>query len=56
MTRKELADALLADKGLLPYIVHQGLYLTGTRPFWRNKSNSFRPRPDSSRLVYPLFL
>ena len=40
MTREELTDALLADQGLLPYIVRQGSQLTGTRPFWKNKSNS----------------
>lgn len=42
MTRKELTDALLADQGLLPYIVRQGSQLTGTRPFWKNKSNSLQ--------------
>ena len=42
MTREELADALLADEGLLPYIVRQGSHLTGTRPFWKNKSNSLQ--------------
>jgi ATP-dependent DNA helicase PIF1 len=40
MTREELADTLLADEGLLLYIVPQGSHLTGTRPFWKNKSNS----------------
>jgi hypothetical protein len=33
MNREELAEALLADEGLLPYIVRQGSHLTGTRPF-----------------------
>ena len=42
MTREELTDALLADEGLLPYIVRQGSHLTGTRPFWKNKSNSLQ--------------
>lgn len=42
MTREELTDALLADQGLLPYIVRQGSHLTGTRPFWKNKSNSLQ--------------
>jgi hypothetical protein len=42
MTREELTNALLADQGLLPYIVRQGSYLTGTRPFWKNKSNSLQ--------------
>jgi ATP-dependent DNA helicase PIF1 len=42
MTREELADALLADEGLLPYTVRQGSHLTGRRPFWKNKSNSLQ--------------
>jgi hypothetical protein len=42
MNREELAEALLADEGLLPYIVRQGSHLTGTRPFWKNKSNSLQ--------------
>lgn len=42
MNREELADAPLADEGLLPYIVRQGSHLTGTRPFWKNKSNSLQ--------------
>jgi ATP-dependent DNA helicase PIF1 len=42
MTRDELTDALLADEGLLPQIVRQGSHLNGTRPFWRNKSNSLQ--------------
>jgi ATP-dependent DNA helicase PIF1 len=42
MTRDELRDALLADEGLLAQIVRQGSHLNGTRPFWRNKSNSLQ--------------
>jgi hypothetical protein len=41
MTREELADALLADVGLLPYIV---------------RAIAYTPRPASSRPVCPLFL
>jgi hypothetical protein len=40
LTREELAIALADDETLLPQIVRQGSGLTGTRPFWRNKSNS----------------
>ena len=39
LSRDELTEALLADEALLPQIVRQGSALTGTRPFWRNKSN-----------------
>jgi ATP-dependent DNA helicase PIF1 len=39
LSRDELTEALLTDEALLPQIVRQGSYLTGTRPFWRNKSN-----------------
>ena len=39
LSRDELTEALLTDEGLLPQIVRQGSDLTGTRPFWRNKSN-----------------
>ena len=39
LDREELADALQADESLLPQIVRQGSSLTGTRPFWRNKSS-----------------
>jgi hypothetical protein len=42
LTREELAEALLADKTLLPQIVRQGFALSGTRPFWRNKSNGLQ--------------
>lgn len=42
MSREELTEALLADEGLLPQIIYQGSHLTGTRPFWRNKSNSLQ--------------
>jgi ATP-dependent DNA helicase PIF1 len=42
LSREELTDALLADEALLPQIVRQGSDLTGTRPFWRNKSNSLQ--------------
>jgi hypothetical protein len=42
LTRDELAEALLADDALLSQIVRQGSDLTGTRPFWRNKSNSLQ--------------
>src|ERR1700733_14674034 len=38
MTRGELSGAPLADGGLLPFILRQGSQLTGTRPFWKNKS------------------
>ncbi|KIX09357.1 uncharacterized protein Z518_00436 [Rhinocladiella mackenziei CBS 650.93] len=39
LSREELTEALLADEALLPQIVRQGSDLTGTRPFWRSKSN-----------------
>ncbi|KIX09923.1 uncharacterized protein Z518_01004 [Rhinocladiella mackenziei CBS 650.93] len=39
LSREELTEALLADDALLPQIVRQGSDLTGTRPFWRSKSN-----------------
>jgi hypothetical protein len=57
MTRDELTDALLSDEGLLPQIVRQGSHLNGTRPFWRNKSNSLQAQarflsPDTS----PIFV
>jgi hypothetical protein len=39
ISRDELTEALLADEALLPQIVRQGSALTGTRLFWRNKSN-----------------
>lgn len=42
MSREELTEALLTDEGLLPYIVCQGSDLTGTWPFWKNKSNSLQ--------------
>jgi ATP-dependent DNA helicase PIF1 len=42
LSREELATALEEDESLLPYIVRQGSSLTGTRPFWRNKSNSLQ--------------
>src|SRR5271168_3662376 len=42
LSRDELTEALLADEALLPQIVRQGSTLTGTRPFWRNKSNSLQ--------------
>ena len=42
MSREELTDALQADTGLTAQIVRQGSDLTGTRPFWRNKSNSLQ--------------
>jgi hypothetical protein len=40
LSREELAEALLTDDALLPQIVRQGSALTGTRPYWRNKSSS----------------
>ena len=40
LTRKELTAALQDDTQLVDQIVRQGSDLTGTRPFWRNKSNS----------------
>jgi Helitron helicase-like domain at N-terminus len=42
MSREELTDALSTDEGLLSHIVRQGSLLSGTRPFWRNKSNSLQ--------------
>jgi hypothetical protein len=42
LSRDELAEALLADEGLLPQIVRQGSDLTGTRPYWKNRSNSLQ--------------
>jgi hypothetical protein len=40
LSREDLLEALEANESLLPYIVWQGSCLTGTRPFWTNKSNS----------------
>ena len=40
MSRDELATALQADERLVDHVVRQGAQLTGTRPFWRRKSNS----------------
>ena len=40
MNREELTAALQADSQLIDLVVRQGSELTGTRPFWRNKSNS----------------
>ncbi len=40
LTREELTAALQDDTQLVDQIVRQGSDLTGTRPFWRNKSNS----------------
>jgi hypothetical protein len=42
LTRDELAEALLTGDALLPQIVRQGSHLSGTRPFWRHKSNSLQ--------------
>ena len=42
LSREELTEALLADESLLPHIVRQGSKLSGTRPFWRNKSSSLQ--------------
>jgi len=42
LSRDELAEALLTDETLLPQIVRQGSGLSGTRPFWRNKSDSLQ--------------
>jgi ATP-dependent DNA helicase PIF1 len=42
LSREELTEALLTDEALLPQIVRQGSHLTGTRPYWRNKSNSLQ--------------
>jgi hypothetical protein len=42
MTREELGDALQADDSLLSDIVRVGTPLVGTRPFWRNHSNSLQ--------------
>ena len=39
LSRDELTEALLTDDALLPQIVRQGSDLTGTCPFWRNRSN-----------------
>jgi hypothetical protein len=38
--REELTAALQADSHLIDQVVRQGSELTGTRPFWRNKTNS----------------
>ena len=40
LSREELTAALQDDTQLVDQIVRQGSELTGTRPFWRNKSNS----------------
>ena len=42
LTREELVTALEEDEFLLSHIVRQGNVLTGTRPFWRTKSNSLQ--------------
>ena len=42
LSREDLSEALEADESLLPHIVRQGSCLTGTRPFWTNKSNSLQ--------------
>ena len=42
LSREDLSAALLSDQSLLPQIVRQGSSLTGTRPFWRNKSCSLQ--------------
>jgi len=42
MSREELAEALSTDETLLPHIIRQGSELTGTRAFWRNKSNGLQ--------------
>jgi hypothetical protein len=38
--REELTAVLQADSHLIDQVVRQGSELTGTRPFWRNKTNS----------------
>lgn len=40
LTREELGEALNSDSSLLRSIVRQGSSLTGTRPFWTNRSRS----------------
>lgn len=40
LSREELAVALQDNTRLVDQIVRQGSELIGTRPFWRNKSNS----------------
>jgi len=40
LTREELTAVLQDDEQLVDQIVRQGSELTGTRPFWRSKSNS----------------
>ncbi|KIX03168.1 uncharacterized protein Z518_06719 [Rhinocladiella mackenziei CBS 650.93] len=44
LSREELTEALLVRDALLPQIVPKGSDLTGTRPFWRNKSNHIQAR------------
>ena len=39
LSQDELTEALLTDNALLSQIVCQGLDLTGTCLFWRNKNN-----------------
>jgi hypothetical protein len=53
LNREELAEALLTDDALLPQIIRQGSDLSGTRPFWRNKSSHLQAQarflsPDMS--------
>jgi hypothetical protein len=40
LTWEELGKALDTDPALLGLIVRQGLSLTGTRPFWKNRGYS----------------
>jgi hypothetical protein len=42
LNREELSDVLNSDLNLLPQIVRQGLSLTGTRPFWKNRGASLQ--------------
>ena len=38
-TREELVDLLQSNNTLLPQIIRQGSELTGTRPYWKTRSN-----------------
>ena len=53
----ELTEALLTDDALLPQIVRQGSNLTGTCPYWRNKSNHLQAQAHSlSPSMSPVFV
>ena len=53
----ELRTALKTNDALLPQIVRQGSSLLGTRPFWKNKSNSLYTQARFlTLLISPVFI